>query len=292
MKLLFITNCQGPVLAKWYLERCSEQFRQRYSRLPFVEVQKLRAGDDVAGLVEQADVIIAQPVTACPVDAARHQSLVASGKRVIFMTALHFNGVQPLTATSVWKDRPYPFGQTEDIALAAAFVSGLSPEAAERAYHDVPLLTLEELERGIEGNIAGFRKRETQFGTDVRMSDYYADTWRTTRLHHVKSHPTAAPYFELMRRVADVLELTDVDASLARAQGNDQFALPLKRWVLDTLGCAIDDDPEMGHLETLRVPFRDIIAALWRAYGAAGAEEVAALHGANPLFRRAVEAYS
>ena len=231
-----------------------------------------------------ADIIVAQPVQRnvvwlTQIDALK-EKCAETGKRLILLPALHFSGQTATEVKSVWAGMAdYPFGQTEDRHLAELFVRGLTVEQAVEAFHDSPALTPAELRDGMDQALNEFRRREAVFSYAVNMSDFYADTWQDARLHHVKSHPCAAVYAELARRLARELDLPLPDAThMAGQRGNDQFALPLKRWVIEALDLRCADDPDTALFHNTPVAFAEVVADFWRFYHDQGQDEVARRH--------------
>ena len=286
MKILPITNCQGPVLFSRFLLSGCPGFRDAYALLPPVQVHLTTEADRPAvnRRFQEADIIVAQPVQRnvvwlTQIDALQ-EKCAETGKRLILLPALHFTGQTATEVKSAWAGVPgYPFGQTEDRHLAALFVRGLSVAEAVRAFHDDPALSRAELLDGMEQALDEFRRREAVFSYAVNMSDFYAAQWQEARLHHVKSHPCATVYAELARRLAAVLDLPPPDAArIADQRGNDQFALPLKRWVAEALDLRCDDDPEVALFHNAPVPFAEVVEEFWRFYQAQGRAEVARRH--------------
>jgi len=282
-KLLVISNCQGPVLFNRFLKNASDTLTARYEVLTPVQVHLLKADESarVAAAIDAADVLVAQPVQNCPVSHVLIDELVGTasrkGKQLIKFPALHFDCLFAGMSKKVWMGAQanYPFGETEDAALASMFVLGLTSADAARAFHEVPFLDQAQLETRIERNLAGFESREEEHATDVRISDFYRDNWRQHRLHHVKSHPCAVAYQELMVRMGKTLGLDDVDpARTASQRGNSQFGMPVKRWVKSALATQFDDREDRALLNNEDVPFETLIETLWSFYASRGVDTV------------------
>lgn len=279
-RLLTVTNCQGPTLVQRFLRRACPDFENRFAVIPPVQVHLLAPDsvEAVAAAIEVADVILAQPIAKSAIPEVEYLNLKrrAGSKTLILFPALHYDAIFATASKSVWtKHEPYPFGDTEDQALAAAFCLGITEQAAIQAWHEVPIYSGTELAAMLESNLQEFEAREARFDLDVRMSDFYRTAWRTDVLHHVKSHPRATTYEALADRLAPRLDLIAPDFQLApQRRGNDVFGLPLKRWVHAALGMAVDEDFESGFLQNNSVPLREIVKVLWSYYSSVGRETV------------------
>ncbi|CUH53338.1 WcbI family polysaccharide biosynthesis putative acetyltransferase [Shimia marina] len=280
MKLLSITNCQGPALFWRFLKPGAADFDARFHFLRPIQVHLLTAQDaeNAAKVIDEADVIVAQPIVRSPVDAVKYDNLKAlcatQGKQLFTIPALHFSGQFALERTCVW-DNAYPFGRTEDEALVRLFAAGASVEEAARFYHEEPLMSRAELLAQMDRAVDEFRTREESFDYDIAMSGFYSDNWRKARLHHVKAHPTAYVYRDLSIKVAEMLGLNDFD--LARAEGalgNNQFELPLKRWVMDALDMEFEQRDDVALFHNEAIPFTQLIETLWQYYETQGREAV------------------
>lgn len=296
-KIVSITNCQGPVLLQRFLRAASADFAAQFQIMPAVQVHLLSGGDAprVRAALAEADTIVAQPirnsiVAECTIAHLRATVKAAGGaKELILFPALHFDALQFASVPCPWKGPGYPFGATEDMALAAAYVAGLSPEAAVAFYHDEPLADAETLHRLVEANIHAFETREADAQTDLPMSCYYRANWRRERLHHVKSHPCANVYRALSERLAQRLGLEDYCSDrLVGVVGNNQFELPIKVWVQQALALEFASDPDQVLVQNQPMPFSAFIARLFAFYDTVGAAEVKRQHATNQLFAGAL----
>lgn len=296
-KLLVISNCQGPVLFNRFLKNASVQLSARYDVMTPVQVHQLKADEApaVKAAIDAADILVAQPVQNCPVSAVLHDELVAvagkTGKQLLKFPALHFDCLFAGMGKKAWMGAQanYPFGETEDAALASLFVLGVKPADAVQLFHDVRFVEPAQMETRIERNLAGFESRENEFATDVKISDFYSQNWREQRLHHVKSHPCAVVYQELMVRTGKVLGLDDVDpARTAMQRGNSQYGMPVKRWVKQSLGIRFDDAEDKALFNNEEIPFVDLIETLWAFYKTRGVATVRTRLelDASPVYQR------
>ena len=296
MKLLVVTNCQGPLLHHAFLRLASRRFADSYEPIGDLQVHKLvpEQSSWVEGLIEQADLIITQPIFTAKVESCTLASLrKRPSKRIEVFPALHFDALLPGSAFNVWKAPDFPFRLwEEDMSLAAAFCAGLNSEQTLTAFHEIAVLTPAQIEARVAWSVGQMRKREQDADVEVLMSDFYADRWRDKALHYEKSHPGNSPYLELSCRFARRLELDDLDLSLVcQNPGNNHFALPVKNWVKRAGRLTFDNDPQTALIESRPVPFAQVIDAHLAFYAAQGDATVRAHHAEQPYFKMAVRAY-
>lgn len=296
MKLLVVTNCQGPLLHHAFLRIASRRFANTYESIGDLQVHKLAADQAgwVEGLIEQAQVIITQPIMTAKVESCTLASLrKRSGKRIEVFPALHFDALFPGSVFNTWKAPDFPFRfWEEDVSLAAAYCAGLNREQTLTAFHHIPVLTPAQIEARVAWSVGQIGKRELDADVGVPMSDFYADQWRDTALHYEKSHPKTAPYLELSRRFARRFGLDDLDLSLVQSQpGNNHFALPIKDWVKRAGRLRFQDDPQTALIETRPVPFAQVIDAHMAFYATRGIAAVQAHHADQLYFKMALDAY-
>lgn len=296
MKLLVVTNCQGPLLHHAFLRIASRRFASSYEPIGDIQVHKLAADQAgwVEGLIEQADLIITQPIMNARVESCTLASLRKhSGKRIEVFPALHFDALLPGAVFNTWKAPDFPFRfWEEDVSLAAAYCAGLNCEQTLTAFHQIAVLTPAQIEARVAWSVGQIRKRELDADVGVPMSDFYADRWRDTALHHEKSHPGTAPYLELSRRFARRLGLDDLDLRLVQSHpGNNHFALPVKDWVKRAGRLGFETGPQAALIETRPVPFAQVIDAHLAFYATRGVAAVQAHHAEQPYFNLALRAY-
>ena len=296
MKLLVISNCQGPLLHHSFLRTASRRFASTYEPIGDLQVHKLAAHEAarVEALIEQAEVILTQPIVNARLESCTLASLRKRvGKRIEVFPALHFDALLPGAVFNTWKAPNFPFGfWEEDVSFAAAYCAGLTPDQTLTAFHEIPVLSPAQIEARVAWSVGQIRQRETEAEVEVPMSDFYADSWRDTALHYEKSHPKTAPYLELCRRFARRFDLDDLDLSLVRDHpGNCHFGLPIKAWVKQAGQLRFDDDPGVALVETRPAPFEEVIAAHLEFYATRGVAAVQAHHADQPYFQRALSTY-
>ncbi len=283
-KLLIISNCQGPTLFGRFIKNYYPGFSEKFELLPYLQVQSLKPGDNqrVMELIKLADIICAQPVLASGCDPVKHVNLLdicqKAGKPLILFPALHFDCLSPGVKRTAWAGTvvpPYPFGQNEDLVLASSFLCGASPEQASQVYHQFAFMNAKSLKSAIAENIEEFVSRENQFSLDIRISDFYEATWRSSRLHYVKSHPFRDVYDEMAKRFAVRLELGEGNFSDSpNLSGNNQFSMPVKKWVKEILQLSFDDDPNQALFNNQMLAFDELIRIIFDFYSASGRDEV------------------
>ncbi|RGP38903.1 WcbI family polysaccharide biosynthesis putative acetyltransferase [Pseudotabrizicola alkalilacus] len=296
MKLLVISNCQGPLLHHAFLRAASRRFASTYEPIGDLQVHKLAADQAgwVESLIEQAEVILTQPIVNAKVESCTLASLrQRQGKRIEVFPALHFDALLPGTVFNTWKAPDFPFQfWEEDVSFAAAYCAGLSPAQTLTAFHDIPVLTPAQIEARVAWSVGQIRQRETEAGVEVPMSDFYADNWRDTALHYEKSHPKTAPYLELCRRFSRRFDLDDLDLNLVRNHpGNCHFGLPVKTWVKQAGQLRFEDDPGVALVDARPIPFQDVITAYLEFYATRGVEAVQAHHADQLYFKMALNTY-
>jgi Polysaccharide biosynthesis enzyme WcbI len=297
MRFLTIANCQGPVLINRFLREACLSFEATYPIQRIVQVQQLKAQDQarVREEIALADVILAQPVWNSVVPEVTLPVLrkLVEGKRLELFPALHWDAIFATSTATGWKGvAGYPFGQTEDMAIAAAFACGLSVTEAMEAWHGVPVLETAVLRDQVEANLRGFETRESAAEVTIPMSDFYRQSWQGDVLHYVKSHPRAIVYETLVPRLVQRLELGEVDLSrVTDRRGNGQLGLPVKRWVHRALELTCAGEFDFGRLDNQVVPLGEVFERLWGFYRAQGAGEVRKRGSKQPSFRAAMKRY-
>lgn len=278
-----VTNCQGPVLVGRFLRPASQQFKARYRMAGMYQIQLVQPGDlpDIARSLEASDVILAQPLVSTPYDILRIDNLrdyaQRKGKQLILFPALHFSALTPGARRTPKRAPGYPFGATEDLVLAGCYALGLPVPVAERLYHGCVWLPEGRPKALVDAGIKAFRSREADFETDIQVADFYAANWRRTRLHYIKSHPTADVYRHLLSQLAPHLGLDDLDLeATGTLRGNAIFALPHMAWLREALDLEFDEDPGMGRMNNEDLPFSQIIAAHYSYYDSLGRRAVLA----------------
>ncbi len=290
-KLLFITNCQGPTLLNRFLRRGYADFERQYQSLPVIQIHR-RSPEDAPReqeMMAQADVIVAQPVFAQ--GHALHFEAIrrlcdAGGKTLLTIPALHFSGQFATERTTVWPGE-YPFGRTEDLLLAALYCKGISASEAATGYHATEVFTGQELRAQVDRAIEEFRARERAVDYSISMSGYYAQHLREDWLHYVKSHPRACVYAYMVEQVAGRLGCVEATPDqTVGAKGNDQFSLPLKAWVKQSLGLRCADEEGACYFQNAKIPFEEVISHLWAYYDRIGRAQILQAYGTSPVFER------
>lgn len=285
-RLLVISNCQGPPLVERFLPALFDDFAAKYDPAPAIQVHRLRNGKDearageIAAALDRADVILAQPVLNCPVEAltidAVEDFAARRGRALITFPALH---LPSLFLTEIGSEAlpGHPMGGVDDAVLMAAFLLGLAPSAAARVFHETAIRTPAEARDRVAQNLARFEEKEVAHDLTLRASPLYRALWRDERLHHSRAHPTAALYRRFAALFAGPLELRGGPVAEAGSQsGNSRSAYPLKRWLAAALDLRIEDDPDSALVEHAATPFEAAIRTLYRHYEAEGRDAVAA----------------
>ncbi|EIE51648.1 rb112 [Citreicella sp. 357] len=279
-KILFLANCQGAQFANT-LSQGSRTFQDDWRTLRTIQAQAMKPADR-SFLLEQmtaADVIVAQPLYSAPIPEVKHGALrlwaQENAKQLIVLPALQYDVVLATSIASQWAGlADYPFAATEDASIAAGFVAGLSPEAACRAFHDVPVFDAETLRGAVAQSIDEYRRREQEADCDILASPYYHDHWQGSRLHYAKGHPLPHVSRYFVARIAEALGIDDFEPGRTlHLLGAWQHAMPVKRWVRTALDLDVDAN-DTACCAGQQIPLEELIARLHRFYAKRGADAV------------------
>lgn len=213
MRCLFIGICQLVAIAEM-LEQVPE-FTALYSVRTSYAVFALSEGEMARILDEElpgADLVVSQPVSAAykgnrifSTEYLREK--MPSDCLHVVLPNCYFTGYDPL-----------PFQMTDGAEVlhlagvsylpglaVAALTAGDVPRAC-RAVNAPDAFSRAQLDRNYERSIGELRQREADmFGTgvptDVRVSDFIADNYRSQHLFHTYNHPTNALLKECARRI-------------------------------------------------------------------------------------------
>ena len=122
-KVLFLANCQGAQYSN-FLRVGSENFASGWHSLKSIQAQAVKASDApwLRKQLEEADILVAQPLYSTPVEEIRAAALKdyaeRTGKHLIMIPALQFDALLPGVVPSQWADTPgYPFSANEDMSI-------------------------------------------------------------------------------------------------------------------------------------------------------------------------------
>lgn len=270
--LTYITNCQGPVLIRQFLLPGSQQFADSYELVVTPQIQQVQDHhiEGICQAFDRSDVILAQPFPNTPfeeltVEALRHLAQVR-GKQLIFFSSLHLPAFFPTHIPGGYTE-PFPFEYNEDIVLLNLYLKGVTPKTAVDLYHKMDLFSEDFLLSGIHQNIQDFRHRETTFETDIKVAEFYKQTWQKERLHYIRAHPTA-PVFrfiaeDVYRRLG--FDITNPDA-FGASLGASWISMPIMGSLKDGFGLQFSDDPFTARINNEDVPFEGLVANIFDFY--------------------------
>jgi hypothetical protein len=265
--------------------------------LDSLQAQTIKAADApwLKTQMEAADVIVAQPLYSTPVVDVRVAPLrawtAATGTPLIMIPALQYDVIFPSVIPVQWpKPSNYPFGATENVMIAAGFVCGMSVTDTASFFHDVPLLQPGRLQERMEKSALAYQQREADAVCTIAASAYYAQNWRSSRLHFIKGHPLPDVLRHFSAALAQALGIDDFNPSATAAlTGPHGYRMPIQRWVkaqLETSFKEADDTACRGGTE---ITLHEMIEGMFQWYATIGADEVKRKLQGMGHFNRAIK---
>ncbi|MEP2718668.1 WcbI family polysaccharide biosynthesis putative acetyltransferase [Pseudophaeobacter sp.] len=280
-KILFLANCQGFSYNN-FLRTGSESYVRDWHFLKTIQAHLIKDSDAPFLLeqMEQADVIVAQPLLSVGIEEMRPTAIRGwterKGKQLIVVPALQYDALMFGMVPSLWPDVPsFPFAANEHMLFAAAYICGLSAKEAAELYQDAALLTGNELRGRVEAGISAFKEREKEAGADIIASDYYAQHWRTSSLHFAKGHPLPEVMRHFTGALAEKLGISDFDPARTGAlKGAFGHCMPIPRWVKAALELEFEIDHDTICSDEKYMPLEDFIQTMFDWYDVQGRAEV------------------
>jgi len=280
-KILFVANCQG-VAYDYFLRKGSESYVRDWKCLKSIQAQSIKASDASFFLaqMEQADVIVAQPFFSSPIEELRPSAIRSwterMGKKLISVPALQYDALTFGTVPTLWRDVPnYPFAANENMLIAAGYTCGMSAKATAEPYHNAKLLNEQQLLARVEFGISAFQKREVEARADITASAYYAQNWRTSRMHFAKGHPLPEVMRHFAAALARKLEITDFDPIQTETiKGAFGYCMPIPRWVTEGLSLAFETDHDTVACNNRYMTLEDFIKIMFEWYDLQGRDKV------------------
>lgn len=296
-KILFLANCQGFEYNN-FLRSGSETYVRDWKCLKTIQAQSIKASDAPFLLtqMEQADVIVAQPLFSAPIEEI-HPSAIRDwtermGKKLISIPALQYDALTVGTVPTRWRDvSNYPFAANENMLIAAAYIFGISANESAELYHNAKLLNEKQLLARVEFGISAFQNREAEAGTDIIASEYYAQRWRTSRLHFAKGHPLPEVMRHFAGALAGKLGIPDFDpASTVAIEGFFDYCMPIPRWVKSDLGLEFETDHDTVCCGKKYITLEEFIKIMFEWYNVQGRDEVERRVAHEIPYKRAINA--
>jgi hypothetical protein len=296
-KILFLTNCQGFEYNN-FLRSGSDSYARDWECLKSIQAQSMKASDAPFLLeqMEEADVIVAQPLFSAPIKEI-HPSAIRSwadrvGKKLISIPALQYDALTFGTVPKLWRDVPkYPFAANENMLIAAGYTCGLSAKATAELYHNATLLNEQQLRERVDFGISAFQKREMEAGADIIASEYYAKHWRTSRLHFAKGHPLPEVMRHFAGALAEKLGIQDFDPLRTGAiKGFFGHCMPIPRWIKNGLDLEFETDHDTVCCDKKYMSLEEFIKIMFEWYDVQGRDEVERRVSHEMPYKRAVKA--
>ena len=231
-------NCQGKGLSKTL--DLYDEFRKEYEYIEIDLVQNIDTEDIVAireRILPNVDLFIYQPVSSN----YKNQSIYGSesmlkclkkGSKFISFPSCYFKGYFPELITIKDRDshninvgfdankekRVYTF--VHDINIVLGYLKGLDVKEIAYNYSDHNFYTEEFINNIFKETIKQLSYRETAHHTDIKISDYIQENYKSTRLFHTFNHPTS----EILVYIAEcILERLDISKSKRTEVNNLDF---------------------------------------------------------------------
>ena len=280
-KILFLTNCQGFEYNN-FLRNGSESYARDWECLKSIQAQLMKASDAPFLLekMEEADVIVAQPLFSAPIEEITTSAIRSwtdrVGKQLISVPALQYEALMFGTVPTLWRDVPnYPFAANENMLIAAGYTYGISAKATAELYHNATLLNEQQLRARIKFGISAYKKREMEAGADIIASEYYAEHWRTSQLHFSKGHPLPEVMRHFAGALAEKLGIQDFDpVRTGEIEGFFDHCMPIPRWIKSGLNLEFETDHDMVCCDKKYMSLEEFIKIMFEWYDVQGRDEV------------------
>ena len=295
-KILFLANCQGPQYHT-FLRSGSESYVRDWRFVKTIQAQLIKASDApfLLAQMDQADVIVAQPLFSAPIEEI-HPSAIRDwterkGKKLISVPALQFDALAFGTVPALWRGVPnYPFAANENMLITAAYILGISAKETAELYHGAKLLNEQQLLARVEHGISAFRNREEESKADIIASEYYAQNWRKSRLHFAKGHPLPEVMRHFAGALARELRIPDFDADrTGEIKGSFGYCLPIPRWVKNNAALEFETDHDTVCCEQKYMTLEDFVQIMFEFYDVQGRDEVERRVASEGTYKRVKE---
>lgn len=213
MKCICIGICQMKVMAE--LLRKSPNFTSIYNEIKSYIVYEITLQEMQRVLDEEiptGDLVISQPIsvgyrgTDLFSNKRTRECALKHNKRYITITNMYFTGYDPVPFQPTNSEGKIlaPYLYVPIICMDGLINSDI--ESAKNAWNDPDAYSKEELERNVEMSLSLLESREanifdTEYGIDIRISDYIREHFRQDYLFHTHNHPSNILLLEVAKRI-------------------------------------------------------------------------------------------
>ena len=277
-KFIIFANCQGDALAKTLME--NQEFASNYERIFLPPVQNMNTQDvsDVLSKVNNSDLFIYQPVSATP---SRPQELTSSfllrkvkpGTKVLSFPSLYFDGYFPHLQTL--KGYVAVLRLVHDYFIAYACSIGLNVEDTVSLIQKEGLYKKEMSISFVENSLKKLEDRESEFDTDIKVSSFIREHYRSEKLFNQFNHPKRAVFKYVAEGILEKIGIKNIHIAQKGVSHLDAIMTPIYKSTYRNLKLQFDEDFEnYNGLEQAGLKQRDVVSKFFDFYRSQNLKEI------------------
>ena len=267
-KFTVYANCQGNILAQTLLE--NKEFSSNYELIPIPAVHTLSDKDipDVLAKVKSVDLFIYQPISNQNRPKELSSDFLAAKTKhhsiVISFPSLYFDGYFPHLLR--FKRYVSELNLVHDYIIAYCCSIGMDENRTMRLIQSEDLYPEEISVNLANQSIANLKSYEERFTTDITISGFIENNYRSKKLFNQFNHPKKTVFKELSEKILRMLEVREFSIEENGLSLLDGIITPIYRSTYKNLNLDFDENFDTYSVFCSVKKQKDIISGFFKFY--------------------------